>query len=406
MTNPLNNLQTYVDQMIDQHRIPALSVALWHNGQLHQAAAGCLNLNTGVNATTDSIFHIGSITKVMTTCLVMQLVDEGKVELDAPVVTYLRDFLLADAEATITVRQLLNHSNGIAGDYFNDEGHQGNLIARYVDRCAQLPIIHPIGKMYSYSNSAFAVAGRLVEVVRGISWYQAMEEYLYRPLGMDQAIADPKDVLRYRVAMGHVFDGDNTERWVQPEKAYLTLGLAPVGSTPAMTAADLITFARAHLNNGLSESGERWLSPESVVAMQREEIRMPDFSQVLDFSAGLGWERLKVKADGPQIIGHTGAVRGLLASLRMVPERNSAFAILMNGFRPSALKGISRDLLNAIADVDVQEPPLPEPAPQCSKASALAGRYESFDTVIDICENGGKLQAGIVYKIDPLPPAD
>ena len=95
-----------------------------------------MNHETGVEAAADSVFQIGSITKVMTTCLVMQLVDEGKVDLDSPVKRYLRDFMIADAEAseTTTVRQLLNHTSGMAGDFFpDDEGHEGNLIARYVD---------------------------------------------------------------------------------------------------------------------------------------------------------------------------------------------------------------------------------------------------------------------------------
>ena len=163
LAKPLDNLQAYAEQAIAKHNIPAMSVAIWKDGELSQAAAGCLNLTTGVEATTDSIFQIGSITKVMTTCLVMQLVDEGRVNLDKPVVDYLRDFMIADAEATqtITVRQLLNHTNGIAGDYFpDDEGHQGNLIARFVDRCSFLPLMHPVGEMFSYSNAAFCVAGR------------------------------------------------------------------------------------------------------------------------------------------------------------------------------------------------------------------------------------------------------
>ncbi len=114
----------------------------------------------------------------MTACLVMQLVDEGRVDLDCSVRDYLRDFQLADDSITqrLTVRQLLNHTSGIGGDFFpDDRGHQGNLIARYVDRCHLLPIVHPAGKMFSYSNSAYTVAGRLVEVVRGMSWYQAIE---------------------------------------------------------------------------------------------------------------------------------------------------------------------------------------------------------------------------------------
>ncbi len=119
-TSILEDFQAYAESLIDTHKIPAISLAVWHNGQLHQAAAGILNLETGVEATTDSIFQIGSISKVMTSSLVMQLVDEGKVDLDKPVKQYIRDFAIADEEATesITVRQLLNHTNGMDGDFF------------------------------------------------------------------------------------------------------------------------------------------------------------------------------------------------------------------------------------------------------------------------------------------------
>ena len=168
--------------------------------------------------------------------------------------------MIADAEAseTITVRQLLNHTSGMAGDFFpDDQGHQGNLIARYVDRCNLLPLVHPPGALYSYSNSAFVIAGRLVEVVRGVSWYQAMEEYIFKPLGMEHALADPKELIRYRAAMGHIWDG---ERWNVSPQPWLPLGMAPCGSTPTMSASDLILFARAHLENGQSSSGQSWLS--------------------------------------------------------------------------------------------------------------------------------------------------
>jgi CubicO group peptidase (beta-lactamase class C family) len=220
LKSDLSNLQAYTEQAIRTHKIPALSIAIWKGGKLTQAASGVLNLNTGVKATTDSLFQIGSITKVMTTSLIMQLVDEGKVDLDAPVKNYLHDFLLADTEAAnrISVRHLLNHTSGIAGDYWpNDEGHEGNLIARYVDRCSQLPVIHPVGAMYSYTNTAFGIAGRLIEVVRGMPWSQVMKRYLYQPLGMKHAIADPSDLLRFRAAIGHVHDG-NDERWVFQKK--------------------------------------------------------------------------------------------------------------------------------------------------------------------------------------------
>ena len=93
---------------------------MWHNGQLHQAAAGISKSRNRGKSHHDSIFQIGSISKVMTSSLVMQLVDEGKVDLDKPVKQYIRDFAIADKRPpkSITVRQLLNHTSGMDGDFF------------------------------------------------------------------------------------------------------------------------------------------------------------------------------------------------------------------------------------------------------------------------------------------------
>ena len=105
----LLNLHAFLEDICAEHNVPALSVAVWYNNQLYQAATGILNLDTGVEATPDSLFQIGSISKVFTASLMMQLVDEGKVELDIPVKQYLRDFQVADLEIThqVTVEPLI-----------------------------------------------------------------------------------------------------------------------------------------------------------------------------------------------------------------------------------------------------------------------------------------------------------
>ena len=403
------NLQTYADHALVKHNIPAISLAVWKDGTLHKAAAGCLNITNGLPNTTDTIFQIGSITKVMTTSLIMQLVDEGLVDLDAPVKQYVRDFAIADPEASgaITVRQLVNHTNGMAGDYFpDDRGHEGNLIARYVDRCNLLPLIHPPGQMYSYSNSAFAIAGRLVEVMRGMTWYQAMNEYLFTPLGMHHALADPKDMIRFSMAAGHIYKDGNSEQWALPDNPYLSLGQAAVGATPAMNAENLIRFARAHMEGGKNQQGEQWLSADAVAAMQSAQIEVPRGSQVARKYAGLGWGFSEyVNHSSLKVVGHGGGTQGYLSMLQMIPEQNAAFAILINGFRPSAIEGLTGDLLSAVAGIDLQQPePVSNQSPE--QLAVVTGIYESFDTVITVKQQGEQLMANIVYKIDPLPPLD
>ena len=408
MPTPLTDLQVYVEDFIEQYEIPALSVALWQDGNLNQAAAGCLNQNTGITATTDAIFQIGSITKVMTTSLMMLFVDKGLINLDKPVKHYLRDFMIADAEATrtITVRQLLNHTSGIAGDYFpDDQGQQGNLIARAVDRCSLLPLVHPVGEMYSYSNAAFCVIGRLIEVVSGLSWYEAMENYIYQPLGMDHAIADPKEMIRYRTAMGHIYDANNKGGWVLPERAFLSLGYAPVGSTPAMSAENLIRFARAHMEEGLNQQGQTWLSADSVQAMQTSQMKLPKISELSTSHAGLGWAIREYSQEGMRVVGHTGGTRGFYSNLQLVPEKNIAFVALMNAVSPSAMAAVTADLLCALTDVSVEEPEPDSVLPQ-TQLSHYVGLYESFNTIITVNIKENTLHINIVYKHDPLPPLD
>ena len=413
----LSNLQAYTDELVEKYAIPAVSLAIWKDDQLTSAASGILNLNTGVEATTDSIFQIGSITKVFTTCLVMQLVDERKVDLDTPVKHYLRDFQLADTAASeiITVRQLLNHTSGINGDYFpDDEGQSGNLIARYVDRCSLLPLMHPVGKLFCYSNAAFTVAGRLVEVIRDISWHQAMKEYIYQPLGMTHAIADPKDMIRFRTAMGHVLNnaedqsGKNTcdetkQKWILSDRAYFTLGQAPAGTTPAMTASDLINFARAHLENGLTFSGKRWLSQASVKAMQTPSKAWPLHSQIKRGHVGLGWLLGDYQRPEMRVVGHTGGTMGFLSLLQIIPEKNTAFALLLNSFDFSILDNISNELLSKLTGIDLREP---EPKSETSSVECwcVIGRYESFDTSFDVRLVKQQLIVDLRYKHDPAPP--
>ncbi|MDB9953745.1 beta-lactamase family protein [Porticoccaceae bacterium] len=396
LINISHDLQAYAQELIQEHSIPAVSMALWHEGELHQGAAGTLNMDTGVEATTDSIFQIGSITKVFTTVLMMKLVERGLVDLDQPVKYYLRDFEIADVKATqtITVKQLLNHSSGIAGDYFpDDHDEEGPHIARYVLRCSQLPLVHPVGDGCSYSNAAFAIAGRLIEVVSGMSWFDAMEEWIYKPLGMEKAICRPANVIRFRAALGHLPNIDNPDQYHTCSGRYLTLGQSPAGTTPTMTAADLILFGRAHLERGLTQTGVRWLAEESVLAMQTPTNEIPVTSKALKSATGLGWGVSQHNQSGLNIVAHTGGTNGQCAILRLFPEHNACFVVLMNCQRLDVLTDIANRLTQEIAGVDLTA------APDFTEASvslkteqlqAYVGHYHAYagDYYVTLGANG------------------
>src|SRR5438094_4987598 len=124
VASKIGEIQDALDTLIKQHRVPGASVGVLNGDELVEVASGIANRHTGVPVTTRTLFQIGSNTKVYTATLIMQLVDEGLVELDAPAKTYVPELELADRTArdTVTVRMLLTHTSGIEGDYFDDYG--------------------------------------------------------------------------------------------------------------------------------------------------------------------------------------------------------------------------------------------------------------------------------------------
>src|SRR5690606_4998607 len=140
-------LQKRLDEACVRHGVVGASLAVLHDGVIQTAASGVLNVDTGVDVTPDSVFQIGSIGKVFTATLLMQLVDEGAVGLDAPVRRYLPDFAIADeaASAQITVRHLLAHTSGIDGDYLPPDDPSGPSSDGYVRKMRALALLHPVG---------------------------------------------------------------------------------------------------------------------------------------------------------------------------------------------------------------------------------------------------------------------
>src|SRR5215469_12657033 len=179
-------LEDRLPAILGERRVPGAAVAVSAGDEVIDHAAGVLSKSTKVDATPDTVFQVGSITKVWTTTLVMQLADEGKLDADAPVRRYLPDFRIADdlAAATITVRHMLCHTAGFEGDIFTDTGRGDDAIATYVAGLKEVPQLFEPGEVFSYNNTAFVVLGRLIEVLRGKPFDEVLLERLAKPLGL------------------------------------------------------------------------------------------------------------------------------------------------------------------------------------------------------------------------------
>ena len=400
----LKDLDKELKRLIRKHKVPGASVAVLRGKRVvAHSAAGVVNKNTSVKTTTDTLFQIGSITKPMTATMIMQLRDEGKLKLDAPILTYLPNFRIADMHRlrNVTIRHLLSHTSGIDGDFFPRTDSGDRAIEQLLDMSAMLPSLFKPGTNFSYSNIGFAVLGRVIEVLDGRSFDRALKKRIFEPLEMNHALSLPEDNIRYLVAVGHVPSHKNPKELVVPDHNYLTIGMKSAGSTPAMTADNLLRFAAVHMQDGIGLNGVKLLSKRSAQEMRRRHWPMGRKKQNERNSRGLAW--ILSDWDGEKLFSHGGSTIGQDSYLIVSADKKTGVALLTNGgdvgnFNRELLTG----LLKSLARITV--PPIPTAVENVKiKSEELVGVYENIDNKVEISERNGKLYGANLPKSDDSP---
>lgn len=389
----MKDLERSLRSRIKKYNVPGASVAVLKKGRVTQkAAAGVINLDTGVEATPDALFQIGSITKVLTATMIMQLVEEGLVDLDKPLKTWLPGFRVAraDVSKSVTLRQLLCHTSGIDGDFFENTGTGSDSVERLLLMGRMLPSLYDPGAMMSYCNFGYAALGRLIEVLRGTSWDDALQKSIFDPLGMTGAFSRPQDALKFRAAIGHVDDPRRKGKLIVAPTAYLSLGQKAAGATPAMTASDLLKFVAMHMNKGRLPDGKRFLKVATVREMQKRQIDLPPLNRSGVDGWGLGW--FLMNWQGERLYGHDGATMGQNAFLRVLPSKELAVVVLTNG---GDMQGLAYEVLSDIfkAEAGLTEPELPDPLPseEAPDLAPFAGTYSNMNVDVEVTVSRGKL---------------
>src|SRR5215212_3998341 len=309
--------QKIVSEMKRLH-VPGVSIGIWHKGKEYSAGFGITSVEHALPVTADTLFQTGSISKTFTGTLLMMLVEQGKVDLDAPVRKYVQDFKVKDKNVskTVTVRHLLTHMGGWVGDYFNDFGNGDDALEKMVKDIAKMPQVQPLGTIWSYNNTGFNVASRIIEVVTKKPYEQAMQEMLLDPIGLDMTFFYPSDVLlTHRFVVGHYVEKGN----VKVARPW-AIGRAGNGVGGVVsTVRDLLKYARFHMSNGKKNI----ISGKSLKAM-----RVPQADAGPRGLMGITWFIRKV--GDLTTYSHGGATNGQQALFCFIPEKDFALAILTN----------------------------------------------------------------------------
>ncbi len=304
-----------------EHRVPGMAIGIIDNGVLRTRGLGVTNVEDPLPVTDHTVFPIASISKTFAATAMMRLVEQGKVDLNAPVRKYLPEFTVRDAAVSrdVTVWHLLTHTSGWEGQVSGPERGEDTL-RNFVTTIADLMQVAPPGAAWSYNNAGFSVAGRVIEAVTGTSINRAIRDLVFTPLGLAHAGTTAGEFIVNRFAAGHANRGDAAPTLQRPFSPSTSVTAGGVG----LCITDLLVYAKFHMGDGTAASGERVLTRESLAAMREPQLR----KQSTDDEIGIAWHLRTV--GGLRVAAHGGTLAGHILLLAIVPERNFAIAILTN----------------------------------------------------------------------------
>jgi CubicO group peptidase (beta-lactamase class C family) len=353
--NSFDAIDSYIEWQMRRLKIPGASLAIVEGERIaHQRGFGRARPG-GEAPSPQTPFFIGSITKSFTALALMQLVEAGMVELDAPIQRYLPWFRVADpqASAQMTVRHLLNQISGLPyfasaadlADFDDDPG----AIERQVRALSTLKIKSPVGTKFKYSNLNYNIAGLIVEAASGESYADYVEKHIFDPLEMRHSYTTKAAAIRDGLAVGH-------RHWFSLPFPEPDIPI-PAGSLPSgqllSCAEDMAHYLIAHLNGG-RYGGRHILSEVGVAELHRGAAEWREMGILVGYY-GMGWVSQEIERE--RIVSHGGNVPNFSAFMGLVPGQKRGVILLLNA-DPYGLPAITEEIgMGVSALLAGQEPP-------------------------------------------------
>ena len=379
-------LRPFIQREMSEKQLPALSIAIVDDQQIVWAEGfGIADPQSKRHATAETVYRIGSVSKLFTDIAIMQLVERGELNLDAPVTDYLPEFQPRNPFGTpITLRQLMSHRSGLlreppAGNYFDPT--QPSLAAT-VRSLNGTELVFPPNTHTKYSNAAIAVVGYLLEARSHQPFAQYLKASVLDPMGLRHSSFEPDPQIIGNLAKAEMWTYDGRKF----EAPTFQLGMAPAGSMYS-TVSDLGRFVSVLLAQGKTNGGAL-LKPVTL-----EQMWSPQFPNPGGRVFGLGF--LVRPFDGHRMVGHGGAIYGFATTLDLLPEDKVGVVV-------TATKDVSNAVTDRIGEQALRlvlahragkpltVPPASSPvSPELGRK--LVGRYGTGDDALDIAYLDGHL---------------
>jgi CubicO group peptidase (beta-lactamase class C family) len=340
---------------------------------------GVSNVETGAPVTPDMLFRLGSTTKMFTAAAVVTLAEEGKLKMDEPIGKHAKG--LSPKIAGLTAHQLLSHTAGLKDDAQMFGRHDDEALADTVRALKDDFLFATPGRIYSYSNPGYWLSGYLIEAVSGKPYADALDERIFKPLGMQSTTLRPTMAMTRPLAQGHNVSGRDKPTVVRPFAD--NAGNWPAGSIFS-SVNDLSRFVIAFMNGGQIE-GKQVLTPSLIKQLSSPHADQPGSEWKYGYGLGIG------KYRGVRVVDHLGGRSGYGSMISMAPDHRFALIILVNRSGGSLFKTAEKAMeLMLPLEARVESKPTPVAMTDVEMAGYI-GVYGDQPNRIEISVKDGKL---------------
>ena len=376
-----SELENVVLAELKQTNTPGAAVAVINGGRVVFAKGfGVASVETRAPVATDMLFRLGSTTKMFTGAALATMAEKGRLKLNAPIGDAAKG--LSPKLSRLTAHQLISNSAGLADLNAPFISHDDSALATMVRGWKDEVLFADAGKIYSYASSGFWLAGYVLEEISGKPYADAMEEVIFKPLGMNRTTLRPHTAMTYPLAVGHALQAGKPEV-IRP--AFNNVAMWPAGSIFS-SVNDLSRFVTAFLANGKLD-GKTALPPAVFAALPGKHIAMPG-----DPASFYGYGLLNFEQRGIRLWMHGGFSRGYGSIIQMAPEHGFAVIVLTNksgetlNRTTAKAKELFLPLKPAVAEPTKKALPLP-----AADLTVFGGKYVNGPQTWEILAKDGRL---------------